>query len=401
MHSPRSIAILGAGCAGTLLALELRRQKFAGRIELFDTRSSFDREQRWCFWRERGRRSPDTPIDREWESWKVIDPAGREIRRRSTRFLYSHVHAPAFFAANHGRLGSDPGTKLHLGCRVDGVSRASRSGYHLTTQRGAVSVDQIIDARHQGAAAYARLMASGETSVWQSFVGRSGEFTTGYFDPQAATLMDFRLACPEGLLFGYVLPSSRTEALVEVAVLGPTPVPPTRLKNLLDEYIGLCGNGSFQTSAQEEGVLPMSTTKFSTGDPLGILNIGAGGGSLRPSSGYAFGNILRDTAAWARAVRTGQRPLPPRLARKYRGMDAVFLRLLRDQPAVVQQAFLAMFEHVSPDRLIRFLTENSSVVDDLLLGWQMPRKEFLRAAFHMPAAAEALPAWPILGQRAG
>ncbi|MBE7158035.1 MAG: hypothetical protein INR62_06310, partial [Rhodospirillales bacterium] len=73
IHRARTVAILGAGCAGTLLAAELRRRRFAGRLELFDTRTDFTREQRWCFWRKHGTAEENLPINAGWTAWQVAD----------------------------------------------------------------------------------------------------------------------------------------------------------------------------------------------------------------------------------------------------------------------------------------------------------------------------------------
>ena len=116
-HHARTVAILDAGCAGTLLATEPRRQRFTGHIKLFDARTDFTREQRWCFWRGRADDTFDLPIDAEWTAWQVADGL-RTVRHTASPTVYSHVYAPEFYRRFHDRLTSDPQVGFHPGCGV-------------------------------------------------------------------------------------------------------------------------------------------------------------------------------------------------------------------------------------------------------------------------------------------
>ena len=187
------------------------------------------------------------------------------------------------------------------------------------------------------------------------------------------TLMDFRVPSPHGLAFAYVLPFTATRALVEVAILASAPADPARLTTSLEGYLDERIGKPVKVLGTETGVLPMTPAAFSGVLPSGFVSIGAGGGAVRPSSGYAFGRILRATATSAAALCSGLRPRPLTLATKYRVLDTLFLRLLRDDPPSARRAFMAMFTKVPPDRLIRFLTEASSPWDDWLLGMALPK----------------------------
>ncbi len=376
MAAPRTLAILGAGCAGTLLARELRRQRFPGRIELLDLRVDFQGEQRWCFWRDRQASSPDVPISHEWLTWQVRDH-GQEVMRSSRRYAYSHVHAPQFFTEFHARLQDDPAVGLRLGCRVDSVSPWPEGGYRIVTSQGELTVDEVIDARHAGATAYRETLAGAVPLLWQSFVGQVVEYATPCFDPAAVTLMDFRVPFVGGLAFGYLLPFSSTRALVEVAVLAVERPTPSRLLELLAGYLAKRGDQPSKVLGTEWGTLPMTTANFAPRIPSGIAAIGVGGGAARPSSGYALGRILRSTPPLAAAILRGETLAQPPLAPKYRVLDSLFLRLLRDDPAAARRAFLAMFSGVPADRLTRFLTESSGLLDDLWLGWVLPKIAFV------------------------
>lgn len=386
LHRPRVVAILGAGCAGTLLAAELRRRRFAGRLELIDARTDFSREQRWCFWRQRGRvRELEAPIDAEWSAWQVAD-GQKLIRCTSRSHAYSHVYAPEFFRRFHGRLAEDPQADLHLGCRVEAVRRRRGGTYGVQTSGGELGADVVIDTRHEGATAYQRVTLGSSGLLWQTFRGRVVQFAEPRFDPTAVTLMDFRVpTLRTGLAFVYVLPFSETRALVEAVVLSHAQAAAPKLDAILDTYLEEQFGEIGDTIAVEKGELPMTPRSFAASDVGGVISLGVGGGAARPSSGYAFANIMRTVQQTADALCENRLLRQPKFAWKYRALDTLFLRLLRVDPDAARHAFAAMFAGMEADRLVRFLTEASSWRDDLALGMALPKAAFLEAMLPRPS----------------
>ena len=308
--------------------------------------------------------------------------------RSSGRYTYNHVHAPAFFAWHLPRLAEDSHVTLHLGCRVDRTGLGRNGRHRIETNNGVVEANEVIDARHEGTAAYRGTLAEASLLVWQSFLGRVVKCASSCFDPGVVTLMDFRVPTPHGLAFAYLLPFSATRALVEVAVLASRPVESDGLTAALVGYLDERIGKTLEVHATEAGALPMTPANFAWRPRSEGVSIGAGGGAVRPSSGYAFGRILRSTATLAATLCRGQRPKPVQLATKYRVLDTLFLRLLRDDPFAARGAFMAMFAKVPPDRLIRFLTESSSLRDDWLLGMVLPKVPLLKTLW---AAYPTLP----------
>ncbi|MBE7157384.1 MAG: hypothetical protein INR62_02915 [Rhodospirillales bacterium] len=377
----RTVAILGAGCAGTLLAAELRRRRFSGRVELLDARTDFVREQRWCFWRDGRETVPDLPISAEWLGWQVADQR-QSICHAAPSCVYSHVHAHEFFGRFHARLADDPQVGVRLGCRVLSVERRSGRTFRVQTSGGELLADAVIDARHEGAPSYERTIANVPGLLWQTFRGRVVEFAIPCLNPATVTFMDFRVSMAgAGLAFVYVLPFTKTRALVEAVVLDCARADAPRLDAILEAYSEERFGGGGEILAVEEGVLPMTSRSFMSRGTNHSLCLGVGGGAARPSSGYAFANILRAVRRTAGALCAGQPQWQPRFAWKYRVLDALFLRLLRTDPAGARHAFMAMFAGVEPARLVRFLTEASSLRDDLAVGFALPKAAFCKTVF--------------------
>ena len=119
------------------------------------------------------------------------------------------------------------------------------------------------------------------------------EITAGrdVFDSTTAILMDFRCDQSQGMHFIYCLPFSARNALVESTLfspeLAPKPFYDSAIRRYLKEIIGI---DDYRITRHEKDVIPMAT--LPQRDPH-LTGIGANGGAIRPSRGYAFSFIQK------------------------------------------------------------------------------------------------------------
>ena len=368
------VLILGAGCAGTSLAHYLEDFGYAGKIILLDSRTNFNREQRWCSWAK----MPDllTPlVGKSWQNWTVADD-NRSINRTSAEFSYQQIYAPDFFKHYHSRWhDSETPVELNLGVKVGRIAE-QRDYVEVEANDEIWRANTVFDARHQGGANLKNAADTKDIYLHQTFLGWKIEFPRPVFDEQTATLMDFRTAPTDGVNFIYVLPYSDREALVESTSFNVNPTNRNNHLNAVTKYVGENFGEDYDIKAEESGALPMTTAKFPFKSGERIFNIGIAGGAARPSSGYAFQRIQRQTSEIARAM-VDEKEIPNIFApRKYNFFDAVFLEAITRNPAAAKDCFLQMFEKVTPDSLIRFLTDESSYSDDLAVINALPKMRF-------------------------
>ncbi len=369
------ILILGAGCSGTSLAHYLENFGFKGNIVLLDGRTTFDREQRWCSWSELPE-SMTSLARKSWQKWTVRDESG-SAACASENFLYQQVYAPQFFSHFHsGWQKSNSSIKLNLGERVEQVIE-TENFVEVGTKTETWQADIVFDARHEGNPTLEAIKnASREIYLHQTFIGWEIEFADAVFDDKTATLMDFRTAQIKGVNFIYVLPYSDRKALVESTSFSADPLDSQSHSRALEKYIAENYGENYEIKSIETGQLPMTSAKFPTKTSERIFNIGIAGGNARPSSGYAFHRIQRQTSEIARAI-VNRKSLPKTFASsKYSFFDDVFLNLIAKNPALAKDAFMTLFKKVSPDTLIRFLTDESSVADDLAIVAALPKIHF-------------------------
>lgn len=371
------ILIIGAGCAGTSLAQHLETAGYSGQVEIYDGQTNFDREQRWCSWGEIPA-SFEPLVKHSWNSWQISAPRTR-IVRNSTEFSYKQIYAPDFFEYFHKKwLNDSSKTRLHKGVKV-GAIRQREGVVEVETETGPVAAGLVFDARNRGSQNLSGLKKSSQIFLHQTFLGWTVKFKRPVFDPECATLMDFSTAQKEGLSFMYVLPYSQNEALVESTCFSQKPLDwHWHLANV-EDYLARNFGQDYRILSEESGELPMTTAPIKTRIDRDVYAIGIAGGNVRPSSGYAFHRIQRQTRQIAAAITAGRSIPEDFAAQKYNFFDAVFLEAIASQTDSADRFFLKLFEKTDPAPLIRFLLDESSPLDDLKVVAALPKAEFVRA----------------------
>lgn len=369
------VLILGAGCAGSSLAHHLESKGFEGTIDLCDSRSAFNREQRWCTWSDIPE-SMSHLVRRSWNRWSVITDS-EELVKSSDEIKYSEIYAPDFFSDLHGRWNGNSGrTRLHLNETVVSCNPDS-DGVTVTTNLREWRAKYVFDARFR---ADARRPSASE-GLHQSFLGWHVEFPRAVFDPSTVILMDFRLPSDQGLNFIYILPYSETEALVESTCFTEASVPWNQHIENVQTYLYENFGDDYCIVAEESGSLPMSIRSREEIVSEGrLFKIGAGADGIRPSSGYAFHRIQRSTQAIAEMLcETGTVEAVSIAPERYRFLDAVFLDVIRGNLGDAKLLFASMFRNVDTDSLAKFMLDSGSIGDDLRVISSLPKSPFVSA----------------------
>ncbi|MFF5361866.1 lycopene cyclase family protein [Streptomyces scabiei] len=378
------VAIVGAGAAGLSLAHRLSRPAPGGprlSVLLLDAPPGPSRPpvRTWCFWEE-GPGPYDAALSAVWRRLRVRTPEGRLLDTDIAPLTYKMIRSDDFEDLVAGELArGDEVRRVEAAVEtVDGVAE----GAEIRARTGggapvAVRARWVFDSRPLGSLPAAR------TTLLQHFHGWYVRAERPVFDPGTVEFMDFRVPQPPGgLAFGYVLPTDSRRALVEYtefsrAVLSPGAYD-TALRRYAEEVLRL---GDFAVVSTETGVIPMTDARFPRRSGPSVFRIGAAGGATRPSTGYTFSAIQRQTRAVAAALRAGRHPLPPPAhSARSRAMDAVLLRAL-DSGRVDGAAFFArLFARVPAERLLRFLDGETRLHEDLALGIRTPVLPMLHSA---------------------
>ncbi len=372
--------ILGAGCAGLSLCYYLLELGVKSPILILDQREEFADDRTWCFWDVE-----TTPFSHlaihSWSSWS-LKAEGRTVFQKTDRYPYLCVTGADFYEYALEYLASHENVMLRLGEDIKGYKEHGGETY-VKTSEGSYTARYIFDGRglSTGSAAFEEVRQS--TWLPQKFLGLRLRTQKEVFDPGVCTLMDFSVDQGRGLRFAYVLPFSECEALVENVYLSDAQISADEHRAELADYLqdayGLTPS-DYTVEGEERGFIPMTDHRF--GRRLGerAYSIGMLGGESRPSTGYTFLRIQRYCRALAESVTSGV-AAPERVdSRRYDLLDGVFLSFMLRHPEKCPSVYRRMFSRVSPDSLVRFLTEKSTPADELKLVMVMPKAPFIGTA---------------------
>jgi lycopene beta-cyclase len=314
----------------------------------------------------------------------VHDPQGTAVSGSIAPLRYKMIRSDDFEALVRRDLAVRTGVR-RIEAVVDTlVDVPDGAEVHATTAEGtrlSVRARWVFDSRPLSSLPAAR------TTLLQHFHGWFVRTDRPAFDPGLVDLMDFRTPQPpHGLSFAYQLPTGPHTALVEYTEFSSTPLTTGAYEAALFRYTHeVLGLKDLQVTGTETGVIPMTDARFARQSGPAVFRIGAAGGATRPSTGYTFAAVQRQTRAIAAALRAGRRPAPPppHPARS-RAVDAVLLRAL-DTGRVDGPAFFSrLFACVPMERLLRFLDGRTHWYEDLAIGLRTPVLPMLRTALELP-----------------
>ena len=262
------IVIVGAGCAGLSLAVELVAAGVRTPVEIIDSRSEFTRDRTWCGWNLQPHSFQEC-VSHRWSRWSVRH-AGREVVHRCTVHPYEHISSADFYEVALQKLRNrqlNTRVEISLGETVKHVSSGT-----VRTNRRTLTATHIFDSRprfngNANPSEPCRTHGSFDGLI-QHFEGWEVETKQPVFNPTVATLMDFSQSAP--IRFFYVLPFTAHHALVEVTYFAPIlePIYEAPLKQWLE------AKGEYRIIYRERGAIPMSTAPIAS-PPKGVTRIGA------------------------------------------------------------------------------------------------------------------------------
>jgi lycopene beta-cyclase len=268
-----------------------------------------------------------------------------------------------FYAFMSDWLKSQPNITQVYGT-VDGVEDTSDG----------VAVD-VEGRRYEGAWAFNSIQFTSPAQqpskyhyLLQHFLGWVIQTPEAKFDPRQATLMDFRIPQAGETRFVYVLPFDPHTALVEFTVFSGKLLERGEYKRELETYItNQLQITEYEEQHEEFGVIPMTDAPFPEPAGARVINIGTAGGRTKPSTGYTFRRIQRHSAQIAQALKdTGAPFFPtPLPSRRFELFDSTLLNVLDKGRDAGKQVFTDMFSRNPPQRVFKFLDEDTTLAEDL------------------------------------
>ncbi len=371
MSLDADIAILGGGCSGLSLAVALSQLAPKLSVIILEPRARYERDRTWCYWNAEPH-SFSAAVTHHWDRWRVRY-AGRQACQQSDRYQYEYLPADRFYEVATDTLRA-AGQTLCLSTHVQEV-RDTGDVCMVGTDRGSLRTRWVFDSRPYAA-------ADMHPQLLQRFTGWHVRTARPCFNPRVIDLMNFQPAAEQGrTAFLYTLPFSTTEAMVEATYLDDPALDPADAELLLRNHLQHLQAGQVDILYRETATLPMGTASPRVSARGRVYPIGARGGRIKASSGYAFLRIQRQSAAFAKALASGATAMPTRVEPQgYGVLDRIFLQALRRCPQRAPAYFLALFERLSPETLVRFMSETAQPAEILQVMLALPKVDFVQAA---------------------
>jgi lycopene beta-cyclase len=224
--------------------------------------------------------------------------------------------------------------------------------------------------------------SAGHHFLLQHFLGWVIRAPDPLFDPSVATLMDFRVEQGGDTRFVYVMPFDAHTALVEYTVFSPQVLPRAdyvaALKRYIQEHLRI---DRYDAQHEEFGVIPMTDLPYPVRPSANVFNIGTAGGRTKPSTGYTFKRIQTHSAEIAAALKTTGSPVvtAPLPNRRYELFDSTLLNVLERGRDSGKQVFSDLFARNPPQRVFRFLDEETTLAEDIQIMTSVNMPAFVAA----------------------
>ena len=370
---------LGAGCAGlTLLTRMLRSGRFNdNKILVIDKQAKTKNDRTWCFWEKQAGFFEDVVCKKwdtiaffsdEYSSSFGIEPYQYKMIRGIDfyKYCFDEISRHSNVEVLYGNIVGWEKQEKTLVLKIDDeVTRLADTSTFI--------FNSIFNSSTPGTKSI-RLL--------QHFKGWLIETPSPSFDDSVATMMDFRVHQDHGTSFAYMLPMGKNIALVEYTLVTKGLLQPEQYDQELSNYIkNFLGLTSYIVKEKEHGVIPMTNEKFHF---LGNgWQIGTAGGQTKASSGYTFQFIQKQSEKIVDCLISGKslksiRPTP----RRFTFYDNTLLYILYHNKVRSDKIFSSLFRKNTPQRVLRFLDNESSIIDELKIIGSLPTWPFLEAAWH-------------------
>jgi len=361
------IAILGAGLAGGLIALALKKKHPGLDVRLVEESDRIGGNHVWSFFAsdvdEADRWIVAPLICHGWKRYDIAFPAHRRTLEA------------AYYSIDSGRLDAVVRASLPQEAIMTGRTVLEAApGAVMLADGEQIDAGGVIDARGPGDLVLLEL-------GWQKFLGREFSLEQDHGAPRPM-VMDATVAQIDGYRFVYCLPFGATRMFVEDTYYSDTPdLAPAALAMRIDAYVTARGWRAERLIREETGVLPVAMGGDfdaywrSSGDK--VAKAGMRAGLFHPTTGYSLPDAVRTAASIATAgdfSGSGLHELTHGLARAtwrrrgfYRMLDRMLFKAAEPEE---RYRILERFYRLDPRLIGRFYAGTSTLADKarLLMG---------------------------------
>ncbi len=362
--------IAGAGCAGYSLLYHLLQDPILNKKKILVLDANFNKgnDRTWCFWEDQA--GPfESIVCKKWSNIEVLK--GTMHRSLPTApFEYKMIQGIDFYQYVSD-FAKDFDNVEWVASKILSIDSINDSSARVNWEGGSANAEFVFSS------------INGEriqSKLWQHFKGIVVEFDNAVFDDTVARLMDFNVPQMDATAFMYLLPLTDKKALAEYTLFSPTILASAEYDHVLDAYMEEHYYGqAYQIQHSEMGAIPMTSKKLTSNDGA-VVSIGTMGDAVKASTGYAFQFIQKQTQQIVSQLKLNQALNPAVHHTRHQFYDAVLLYILQHQKMAGDEIFARIFKNNTAATVFKFLSNTSTLLDDIKIMTSLPTQIFLPAA---------------------
>ena len=363
--------ICGAGLSGLILANRIFEDRFFDdkNILLIDKDLKSSVNKTWCFW-ETGNSVWKDYIVKSWDT-VIFKSKGFKKEKLLKNYSYKMIKSKFFLDSIINKINQANNFDFFQDEIVDFVESENnvlvktKSNQFLANNvfNSCVDINEI-----KSKTSYPFLL--------QHFLGWTIETRESIFNEKKATIMDFSIDQKDETRFFYVLPLSDKKALIEFTVFSKDLLKKDEYELELIKYIKSLRVDKFKIIEDEFGVIPMTCYPFEKKNTSKILNIGTAGGWTKPSSGYTFKFIEKNTIKLLTHIKKNTQLSNFKIKTRHWIYDLIFLDVLYKNNYLGSNLFTKMFSKNPMEKIFMFLDNETSITDELKITASFPKRIF-------------------------
>ncbi len=362
--------------AGLSLAYYLTQSSLRDKsVLIVDKEVKTKNDRTWCFW-ECGPGPFESILFRTWDT---VDFYGTTYSGplNMGAYQYKMLRGIDFYEHIRAHLANFPNVEFRIGT-INRIKDTATGGFLIVDDEPVVA-GYVFDSTY-----LMDLKKPAHHNLLQHFKGWVITAEKPCFDVKHPRMMDFRVAQEGDCRFLYVLPFNEKTAMVEYTIFNDHLLEPAQYEAALRTYIDTYLHaGTYSINETEFGVIPMSDEAAPENPARHIVRIGTSGGYTKPSTGYTFQRTqqyLRELVARLAATGKPERR-KSRFMKPFKAwMDSVLLNVLQNNRHSAADIFTQLYQRNPPERVFRFLDEDTSFWEDIRIMNSVPLSPFIAGA---------------------
>jgi lycopene beta-cyclase len=381
------IIIAGAGCAGLSLLYSILNAPTLQHKKILVIDKSFEKsnDRTWCFWQQEVGIF-ESLVCKQWEQISVHKNEFSTILPTAP-FTYKMIEGLDFY--KHVLNFAKQFSNVHW--QEASITSMETAGLPQKDARQTNAIVYWEGGFAKGHKVFSSILplddlyaiSQGKQSapfLWQHFKGHLVEFEDTVFDQNVARLMDFNVDQKGATGFMYVLPLTDRKALVEYTLFSKSLLKPEDYVLEINSYIqGHYPNKEYKIIHEEIGAIPMTTQSFAKSSTP-IYVIGTLGNAVKSSTGYAFHFIQQQVKQIVKSLINGKKVDTEIHNTRHQFYDSVLLHILSNNLMEGSEIFKRIFEKNKAATIFKFLSNTSTIWEDISIMRSLPTRIFLPAA---------------------